>query len=234
MKDIETNYINGGRKPHEMIEVVFDVCYLLAVLICGGYFLLHRMDHPVLLLYGIMIWVLGGGDSFHLVPRIAVILSGDKKRWQRALGMGKMITSITMTVMYLLLYFVNVVLYPQAEIRAYDQMILLILLVMVALRIVFCLLPQNRWVQGGADIKWAAARNIPFLVIGLIVLVLYGMTGQQFPDGFRFMSTAVFFSFLFYIPVAFGSGKHPALGALMLPKTAMYLWIAAMGFSVCL
>ncbi len=48
-------------------------------------------------LMGIATLVLGGGDAFHLVPRVLNYwMTGD---FTAALGIGKFITSVTMTVL---------------------------------------------------------------------------------------------------------------------------------------
>jgi hypothetical protein len=60
--------------------------------------LLALRTTPRALLAGIMALVLAGGDAFHLLPRINVILTGRQEQLERALGRGKPITSVTMTV----------------------------------------------------------------------------------------------------------------------------------------
>ena len=61
--------------------------------------------------FGIMAVVLGVGDSFHLVPRAVALCTTGLENFTAALGVGKFITSITMTVFYILLYYVWRVLY---------------------------------------------------------------------------------------------------------------------------
>ena len=55
-------------------------------------------------LSGKTVLILGCGDAFHLVPRVLNYFVGaDFTAW---LGIGKLVTSVTMTVFYVLLYFV--------------------------------------------------------------------------------------------------------------------------------
>lgn len=49
---------------------------------------------------------LGFGDSFHLIPRAYALCPTGLSDYVFALGIGKFITSITMTVFYILLYYV--------------------------------------------------------------------------------------------------------------------------------
>ena len=50
--------------------------------------------------------VLGAGDSFHLVPRALALCTTGLENFTVPLGLGKWITSVTMTVFYVLLYYV--------------------------------------------------------------------------------------------------------------------------------
>ena len=50
--------------------------------------------------------VLGAGDSFHLVPRALALCTTGLENYTVPLGLGKWITSVTMTVFYVLLYYV--------------------------------------------------------------------------------------------------------------------------------
>ena len=58
------------------------------------------------LLFGIMAVILGLGDSFHLIPRAAALCTTGLESYTFQLGLGKLITSVTMTVFYVLLYHV--------------------------------------------------------------------------------------------------------------------------------
>ena len=69
-------------------------------------------------LFGLMAVVLGAGDSFHLVPRALALCTTGLENYAVPLGLGKWITSVTMTVFYVLLYYV----WRTAE-RAYTAMV---------------------------------------------------------------------------------------------------------------
>ena len=82
-------------------ESAFDIIYLLFGLICGIYILMNRRNKAGMLM-GIAVLVLAGGDAFHLIPRVLnyFVESG----FSTALGLGKAVTSVTMTVFYVLMY----------------------------------------------------------------------------------------------------------------------------------
>ena len=59
-------------------------------------------------------------------------------------------------------------------------------------------------------------------------IVLFAMIGNKGGLGLWKMAIAIGLSFLFYLPVAFGSKKHPKIGILMIPKTLCYVWMIVM------
>lgn len=50
--------------------------------------------------------ILGCGDAFHLVPRAVALCTTGLADYTAALGIGKLVTSVTMTLFYVLLYYV--------------------------------------------------------------------------------------------------------------------------------
>ena len=85
-----------------------------------------------------------------------------------------------------------------------------------------CLFPQNGWLQNDSGVAWGIIRNVPFVLLGALVVVLY-FRKQEEVRLFRPVWVYVLLSFLFYIPVAVGAGLVPMLGMLMLPKTVCYI-----------
>ncbi len=58
------------RKMPDLMEAIFDACYLIFDLIAGILFFVYSKGNPLFILYGILTLTLCGGDAFHLVPRI--------------------------------------------------------------------------------------------------------------------------------------------------------------------
>lgn len=198
-------------------EAVFDGCYLLAALIIGVRLLLRGET-----LAGAMALVLAGGDAFHLIPRIRVIQTGQERRLAAALGRGKQITSVTMTVFYLLLWHLAGARAENAALSSTGWQAAVYAL--AAVRIALCLLPQNQWREREPPRGWSIARNVPFFLLGLLVAARYWCSRAVLPD-MAWVWLAIALSFLFYLPVVLWSGRNPKIGMLMLPKTCMYLWI---------
>ena len=165
---------------------------------------------------GISALVLGCGDAFHLIPRVLnYFVDGD---FTAALGIGKLVTSITMTVFYVLLYYVWLGRFRMPENRG----ITIALYGLTAIRVALCAFPQNGWLENSSDMTWGIIRNIPFVIIGAIVCLLFYQKKSE-DRLFRFVWLYILLSFLFYIPVAVGAGAVPILGMLMLPKTVCYI-----------
>lgn len=167
---------------------------------------------------GLASLILGCGDAFHLVPRVLnYFVNAD---FTVALGVGKFVTSITMTIFYLFVYHISLLHYKVSENRKTTY----ILYGLATLRIVLCLFPQNRWLQNESDVTWGIIRNIPFVIMGLLIVVMYYQKRNEEPI-FKNIWLYILLSFLFYIPVAVGASIIPMLGMLMLPKTICYMLI---------
>lgn len=89
-----------------IVETVFDAVYLISVITIGIIMIRKSGGRKQYRLFGVMAVVLGAGDAFHLVPRALALCTTGLEQFTAALGIGKLITSMTMTVFYVLLYFV--------------------------------------------------------------------------------------------------------------------------------
>lgn len=210
-----------------LFEAVFDVIYLSMALILGIELLITGASNNLRILAGIMALVLALGDSFHLLPRIGVIFTGREEDLRVALGRGKQITSVTMTIFYLFMWEIGKLKSSSdtGEIWTY------IVYILAIIRIFICILPQNRWKDRYPPLRWAILRNIPFFMLGGIVSALFFIYKNQM-FGLRWMWLAIILSFTFYFPVVLWSNKNPKIGMLMLPKTCAYLWMLVMCLSL--
>lgn len=184
-------------------------------------------DNDVRMLSGIMALVLIGGDAFHLIPRIVLIVTGKEEQLRRKLGRGKQITSITMTFFYLLLWHIGLIIFSlnTRTIWTYSMYFL------AFIRIVLCLMPQNKWEDMNPPLAWGLWRNLPFFLQGAgVACVFFLFRGAK--EGFGLMWLAIVLSFAFYVPVVLWSNTKPKIGMLMLPKTCSYLWILVMCLSL--
>ena len=90
----------------DVMEAIFDAGYLLFDLAAGILFLCNAKGNTLFVLYGILTLTLCGGDAFHLVPRIIRAVRGSSEKIKRQMGIGLQISSITMTVFYIILMYV--------------------------------------------------------------------------------------------------------------------------------
>lgn len=209
-------------------ETIFDVLYLSFALF-SGLFMLVRGNTPLVKKAGAMAALLGAGDAFHLIPRAYALWTTGLEANAAALGIGKFITSITMTLFYLILYYVWRDYYHVEDRKELTT----VMWALTLSRILLCLLPQNQWLSYRQPLAFGVLRNIPFAVMGLIIILLFAREVKRTGDRvFRFMPLAVALSFGFYLPVVLFSGTVPVVGALMIPKTLAYVWVVAMGWSL--
>lgn len=210
-----------------IIETVFDIFYLVTVLTVGIRMIRGSKAGTQFRLFGLMAVVLGAGDSFHLVPRALALCTTGLENYAVPLGLGKWITSVTMTVFYVLLYYVW---RKRYQIEG-QKNVTAAVYALSAVRIVLCMMPQNRWLTGGAPLAWGIYRNIPFALIGLLVIVLFFRSAKARDDrAFRWMWLTIVLSFGFYIPVVLWADVVPMIGMLMIPKICAYVWTVLIGY----
>lgn len=121
---------------------------------------------------------LGAGDVFHLIPRAVALCTTGLDSFTAALGIGKWITSITMTIFYVLLYYVwrirykiqgnNSITWPftcsqQQELRCVCS-------------------HKMRGHRADAPLSWGIYRNIPFALLGLLIIILFYRSAKQNKD----------------------------------------------------
>ncbi len=210
--------------PQAIAETTFDILYLCFALI-AGLAMLIKGQSPLVKKTGLMAALLGAGDAFHLVPRCYALWTTGLEANAAALGIGKFITSITMTVFYLILYYIWREYY-----QVKDRMNLTgIMWGLSVLRVALCLLPQNQWLVYRQPLLFGILRNVPFAIMGIIIIAIFAQESRKTNDRvFRFMPLAVALSFGFYLPVVLFSGVFPIIGILMIPKTLAYVWVVLM------
>ena len=211
-----------------IVETLFDAFYLVSVVTIGSLMIRNSKGNAQFRLFGLMAVVLGAGDSFHLVPRALALCTTGLENYTVALGLGKWITSVTMTIFYVLLYYVWRQRYQvkgksglTAAVYAFS-----------AVRIGLCMMPQNQWLSASSPLAWGVYRNIPFALLGLLIIVLFYRSAKEHEDrAFRWMWLTIVLSFGFYIPVVLWADAVPLIGMLMIPKTCAYVWTVLIGYS---
>nr|WP_325185649.1 hypothetical protein [uncultured Oscillibacter sp.] len=208
-------------------ETLFDVAYLIAVITIGILMIRGSKGARQFRLFGWMAVVLGAGDSFHLVPRVIALCTTGLENYTVPLGFGKLVTSVTMTIFYVLLYY-----FWRQRYQVNGQFSLTAAVyVLAGVRIALCMMPQNQWLSAEAPLSWGIYRNIPFALLGLLVIVLFYRSAREHKDkAFRWIWLTIVLSFGFYIPVVLWADAVPMVGVLMIPKTCAYVWTVLIGY----
>lgn len=195
-------------------ETSFDVLYLFFVIISGIALLLKSKDNKILKLMGTSALILGIGDAFHLVPRcLNYFVDKDLTAF---LGVGKLVTSITITVFYLVI----LAILKKAGDKEYKD-ITILMYILTLCRVVLCLLPENNWITDASPYSIGILRNLPFFVMGAIMVKL--LYDNRKVANFKPLWIYVLLSFIFYAVVVFGADFVTMLGMFMIPKTICYV-----------
>lgn len=211
-----------------IVETVFDAFYLVFVISIGIRMVKGSKNSRQFQLFGWMAIVLGAGDSFHLVPRALALCTTGLENYTVPLGLGKWITSVTMTVFYVLLYYVW---RERYQIKGKNSLTIATYALAI-IRIALCMMPQNDWLSANAPLSWGIYRNIPFAVLGLLMIVLFYKSAKENNDtSFQWMWLTIVLSFGFYIPVVLWTDVIPMIGMLMIPKTCAYVWTVVIGYN---
>lgn len=211
-----------------IVETLFDICYLATVLSVGVRMIRGAKGSRQFELFGWMAVVLGAGDSFHLVPRALALCTTGLDSFAFQLGLGKWITSVTMTVFYVLLYYVW---RERYEVEG-KNLLTVAVYTLAAIRVILCMMPQNQWLTDHSPLIWGIYRNIPFALLGILVIVLFYRSAKEKGDeAFGWMWLTIVLSFGFYIPVVLWADAVPMIGMLMIPKTCAYVWTVMIGYN---
>lgn len=167
-----------------IVETLFDTVYLISVITIGILMIRKSKGNRQFTMFGIMAVLLGSGDAFHLVPRALALCTTGLENFTVPLGLGKWITSVTMTVFYVVLYHIwreryQIKGHSAATAAVYG---------LAGLRIILCMMPQNNWLSASAPLSWGIYRNIPFALMGILISVLFYKSAKENNDkSFRFM-----------------------------------------------
>ena len=211
-----------------IVETLFDAVYLVSVITIGILMIRGSKGNRQFQLFGWMAVLLGAGDSFHLIPRALALCTTGLESFTVQLGLGKWITSVTMTIFYVLLYYVWRERYGIKEQNGLTAAVY----ALAGVRIALCMMPQNQWLSADAPLAWGIYRNIPFALMGILIIMLFYRSASERGDrAFKWMWLTIVLSFGFYIPVVLWANAIPLIGMLMIPKTCAYVWTVLIGYS---
>ncbi|UTT50995.1 hypothetical protein [Rhodococcus gordoniae] len=224
-----------------IFESAFDITYLLTIFTLGVLILrggpARRGELPAQLA-GWTAIVLGFGDSFHLLARVWALNTTGVEAHHVSLGYGKLVTALTMTAFYVLVYLLILRRWPTArETRTEgtyrplgpSPVMSIVVYTAAIVHVLLILLPQNDIFSADPPLSWGIIRNIPFLVLGVVIIGALWVRARG--DAFyRFAWPAVTLSFGFYLPVVLWAQQNETVGLLMIPKTLAYVWLVVMGY----
>ena len=216
-------------KMPDIMEAIFDAAYLIFDLIAGILFFSFAKGNTLFILYGMLTLTLCGGDAFHLVPRIIRAVKGTSDKIKKQLGIGLQVSSITMTVFYIILMYIWKYTFPELDIPVAIEAIIWISAI---IRIIICLLPQNNWCTEDGNMKLSIIRNAVFAITGIGVIILYAISDNTGNYNMTRMIVAIIISFGCYLPVTLFSKTKPKVGLLMIPKTCAYIWMIVIGLQL--
>ena len=211
-----------------IVETLFDAVYLVSVITIGILMIRGSKGNRQFQLFGWMAVLLGAGDSFHLIPRALALCTTGLESFTVQLGLGKWLASVTVSSLYVLLYYVW---RERYSIKGQNGLTAAVY-ALAGVRIALCMMPQNQWLSADAPLAWGIYRNIPFALMGILIIMLfYRSAKERGARAFKWMWLTIVLSFGFYIPVVLWANAIPLIGMLMIPKTCAYVWTVLIGYS---
>ena len=179
-----------------IMETLFDIVYLCTVITMGILMIRRAKGHKPPLLFGIMAVTLGCGDAFHLIPRAFALCTDGLANHAAALGAGKLITSITMTVFTFCCTMCGSCATTK-KLRPHRGGLPVGGSAGGPVPVPAERLAQRR----SAPLSWGIWRNLPFAAMGVVIIVLFFREARAANDRpFRFMWLAITLSFAFLHP----------------------------------
>lgn len=216
----------------DIMEILFNIFYLIAV-----WFVVIKMsrrmestnakDNNLRKLFIAAFALLSLGDTGHVGFRVLAYLKGGLLENAALLGYGKLATSITVTIFYAL--FVEI---WRVRFNKKQGAFTISLYILSLIRIIIMLFPENQWGRAVAPFNWEMYRNIPLMIVGLAVAIIFLKDGiKEKDDIFKWTGIMILISFGFYIPVILFARIVPTIGFLMIPKTLAYLAAAFIAYN---
>jgi hypothetical protein len=136
--------------------------------------------------------------------------------------MGALATAITFTFFYIIMLMIW-----KARFKKEYGYLALCGFAFAIVRFIIMAFPENNWNAVEVAQPWGIYRNVPLMLMQLIVAFLFLREGIAKQDRlFKWIAVLILISFACYAPVVFLWTKYPLIAMLMIPKTIAYLVIA--------
>ncbi|MGF7058376.1 hypothetical protein [Brassicibacter mesophilus] len=208
----------------DIMEILFNIGYLIVIwtLVVKMYNHIKRGTIENIKLAKVFGWafaLLALGDTGHVGFRVIAYLNGGIEQNIGLVGIGKLATSVTVTIFYVLL----VVAWKLRYNKNYGA-ITNILFISALVRLIVLAFPANQWGSSVQQFNWVMYRNIPLMIIGLGITLLILIDAVKSKDAvFKWIGIMIVVSYGFYTPVILFAHKVPLIGLFMIPKTMAYL-----------
>lgn len=206
------------------VEVVFDVLYLaaiwtLVVLMINKRSNLSEENKKIGNLFMWAFFLLALGDTGHVGFRVLAYAMGGLKANPELVGVGKLVTAITVTFFYMMVTEIW-----RIRFNLKRGLLWWSFMVVGIARLAIMIPSQNQWGSASVPFDWSMARNIPLMIQGIGIAIVMLISAIKHQDRFvKNISYMIFVSYLCYIPVILFVHKVPLLGMLMMPKTLAYV-----------
>jgi len=213
------------------LEIIFDISYLIVIWVLVLLMYKNRVNVKeenklTAKLFTIAFFLLALGDTGHVGFRAAAYLMGGLEANASLVGLGSLSTAITVTFFYMIVVEIWRVHFDKKR-----GVFWWLMMIVSVIRLIIMALPQNRWLAHDADFIWTLGRNIPLMIVGLSIAAAIMIDGVKNKDKvYIAVSSMIFTSYLFYMPVIFFAHIVPMLGMLMMPKTLAYLAVAIIAY----
>lgn len=208
---------------HSIIKSTFYIIFIIISLVVGINMLINSKGDKRAKIFGFMVLFLGIGEGFHLVPRILEIFTNDSDIFGPIIDTGRFIASMTIVIVYLMLFRFWKVYYKVSTSKKLDIVLFVLAIISVSFSVIF---------MNTGETYFIALRNLPTVMIGAIIIYnfkkKYSKTANQ---PFKYLWLAVLLALLFTVGFELLSSSYPFLIILMMPKTLMYIWIVLMGYT---
>lgn len=210
----------------EIMEVSFNIVYLAAIYILVVVMWTRRQsvqssEKSVANWFFLAFLLLAIGDTGHVGFRVIAYASGGLEQNAVLVGLGALSTAITITFFYMIFLEVWRVRFKQPRSILYYS-----LLGFGVVRLILFVFPQNQWGNLVPPFEWSLFRNIPLMIVGIGVALLFLLYGIKEDSFFTQLSIWIFVSYAFYLPVILFVRDIPMIGMLMIPKTIAYVIMA--------
>jgi len=161
------------------------------------------------------------GDLGHVGARLVTFFSENFTLAYGIFGIGVLIEMIGL--IFLFIFYTNA---WRIHFNKPNNLIFKSLIGVGIIGLIIFTFPQNQWNTEPISYEWLIFRNIPWLILGIVLASLIIRDARAVKDPILIrIGILILISFLFYMPVIFFGSIEPMLGMLMIPGTIIYmLW----------